>query len=162
MKKYLCLALALVLTVFALTGCRRKKNEVTQPTTVPPTTMAPTTRPTTAPTTAPTPEATTAPTSVPTTPTTTEPATAPTTPPDTEPPAETSAPTTEPAEENTHAAPAASLPEDEIPLHTLGFQANFAPTNEINTTDNTTQPIIKQRKVSKIIVLFDDGSFQEM
>jgi transcriptional regulator with XRE-family HTH domain len=68
----------------------------------------------------------------------------------------------EPAEENTHAAPAASLPEDEIPLHTLGFQANFAPTNEINTTDNTTQPIIKQRKVSKIIVLFDDGSFQEM
>ena len=67
MKKYLCLALALVLTVFALTGCRRKKNEVTQPTTVPPTTMAPTTRPTTAPTTAPTTMPTTAPTTMPST-----------------------------------------------------------------------------------------------
>ena len=67
MKKYLCLALALVLTVFALTGCRRKKNEMTQPTTVPPTTMAPTTRPTTAPTTAPTTMPTTAPTTMPST-----------------------------------------------------------------------------------------------
>ena len=66
MKKYLCLILALVLTVFCLTGCRRKKPVQTQPvTTVAPTTAAPTTRPTTAPTTAPTTMPTTAPTTAP-------------------------------------------------------------------------------------------------
>ena len=34
--------------------------------------------------------------------------------------------------------------------------------NEINDLDNTVQTSVKQRKVSKIIVLFDDGTFQEM
>ena len=34
--------------------------------------------------------------------------------------------------------------------------------SEIKNLDNTAQPINKQRKVSKIIVLFDDGTFQEM
>lgn len=33
---------------------------------------------------------------------------------------------------------------------------------EINDIDNTIQSIVKQRKVSKIIVLFDDGTYQEM
>ena len=33
---------------------------------------------------------------------------------------------------------------------------------EINSLDNIIQPIKRQRKVSKIIVLFDDGTFQEM
>lgn len=35
-------------------------------------------------------------------------------------------------------------------------------TNSINTIIKDTQHTINQRKVSKIIVLFDDGSFQEM
>ena len=35
-------------------------------------------------------------------------------------------------------------------------------TTEIDNLDNITQTIGKQRKVSKIIVLFDDGTFQEM
>ena len=35
-------------------------------------------------------------------------------------------------------------------------------TTEINSLDNIIQPIKVQRKVSKIIVLFDDGTFQEM
>lgn len=62
MKKFIVIALVLVLTVCALTGCRSRKQE---PTTVP-TTAAPTTRPTTAPTTAPT----TMPTTMPTEPST--------------------------------------------------------------------------------------------
>ena len=33
---------------------------------------------------------------------------------------------------------------------------------EINYLDNIVQTPVKQRKVSKIIVLFDDGSYQEM
>ena len=75
MKKYVAMALALVLTMGVLTGCRRKQPEMTTtaPTTVAPTTMptvAPTTRPTTAPTTAPTTEATTIPTTLPTQPST--------------------------------------------------------------------------------------------
>ena len=51
MKKYVALALVLVLTLGVLTGCRRKQPEAS--TTVP-TTMAPTTMPTVAPTTRPT------------------------------------------------------------------------------------------------------------
>lgn len=64
MKKYVAMALALVLTLGVLTGCRRKQPEMT---TTAPTTMAPTTRPTTAPTTRPTTAPTTAPTTMPTT-----------------------------------------------------------------------------------------------
>lgn len=33
---------------------------------------------------------------------------------------------------------------------------------DINTLDNTTEHIDKQRRISKVIVLFDDGTFQEM
>ena len=32
----------------------------------------------------------------------------------------------------------------------------------IKESTNSTQVVVKQRKVSKVIVLFDDGSFQEM
>jgi transcriptional regulator with XRE-family HTH domain len=35
-------------------------------------------------------------------------------------------------------------------------------TNEMNDLNNPLQVVSKQRKVSKIIVLFDDGTFQEM
>ena len=55
-----------------------------------------------------------------------------------------------------------SLSESEIPAVLSGYHANTAAASEINTTNSMSQTIVKQRKVSKIIVLFDDGSFQEM
>ncbi len=39
---------------------------------------------------------------------------------------------------------------------------NIQSTNKIINLDNTMQSIVKQRNVKKIIVLFDDGTFQEM
>ena len=39
---------------------------------------------------------------------------------------------------------------------------NIQPTNKITDLDNPIQSIVKQRNVKKIIVLFDDGTFQEM
>ena len=55
-----------------------------------------------------------------------------------------------------------SLPETEIPLQVLGTQTNITSTTEMNAINNIIQTPVKQRKVSKIIVLFDDGSYQEM
>ena len=40
--------------------------------------------------------------------------------------------------------------------------ANITSSNEFKTLNNTTQSPVNQRKVTKIIVLFDDGTFQEM
>ena len=54
------------------------------------------------------------------------------------------------------------LPETEIPAQPQISLPNISSTSEINTPNNATQTTVKQRKVSKIIVLFDDGSFQEM
>lgn len=42
------------------------------------------------------------------------------------------------------------------------YHEEIAPTNVIETLDKAAEPIVNQRKVSKIIVLFDDGTFQEM
>ena len=42
------------------------------------------------------------------------------------------------------------------------YHEEIAPTNAIEALDKITEPIVNQRKVSKIIVLFDDGTFQEM
>lgn len=39
---------------------------------------------------------------------------------------------------------------------------NIQSSSEINTSDNKVQIVNSQRKVSKIIILYDDGSFQEM
>jgi transcriptional regulator with XRE-family HTH domain len=47
------------------------------------------------------------------------------------------------------------LPEDVLPV-------SEPVSNEINNLDNVVQHINKQRKVTKILVLFDDGTFQEM
>lgn len=58
--------------------------------------------------------------------------------------------------------PESSLPETEIPLQVRGTQTNITSTTEMNAINNLIQTSVKQRKVSKIIVLFDDGSFQEM
>ena len=40
--------------------------------------------------------------------------------------------------------------------------SNITPLNELNTSNNNIQMTVNQRKVTKIIVLFDDGTFQEM
>ena len=48
-----------------------------------------------------------------------------------------------------------SLPETEP-------EESVQTSNEFDTLDNTPQSIIRQRKVSKIIIMFDDGTFQEM
>ena len=52
----------------------------------------------------------------------------------------------------------------EIPLVEAQEESytNTSDVIETITLDNTVQQAVKQRKVSKIIVLFDDGSFQEM
>ena len=52
--------------------------------------------------------------------------------------------------------------EEDIPDVGAEIVTNIAPTTEINASDIPVQHTVKQRKVSKIIVLFDDGSFQEM
>lgn len=39
---------------------------------------------------------------------------------------------------------------------------NIQTSNKINDLDNIVQNVVKQRNVKKIIVLFDDGTFQEM
>ena len=65
-------------------------------------------------------------------------------------------------QENAPEAPKPPLPETEIPLQILETEQNTKATTGINTSINNTQIPVKQRKVSKIIVLFDDGSFQEM
>lgn len=68
----------------------------------------------------------------------------------------------EPEQDAMHEMPESSLPETEIPLQVLGTQTNITSTTEMNATNNLIQTPVKQRKVSKIIVLFDDGSYQEM
>ena len=68
----------------------------------------------------------------------------------------------EPEQEAMPEMPASSLPETEIPLQVLGTQTNITSTTEMNAINNLVQTPVKQRKVSKIIVLFDDGSYQEM
>lgn len=47
------------------------------------------------------------------------------------------------------------VPEDDIKVSEQTSSAT-------DTSNSTTQQLVKQRKVSKIIVLFDDGTFQEM
>lgn len=56
--------------------------------------------------------------------------------------------------------------ETEMRLHDIVpedvFKASEQTSSAIDTLDNVMQNTIKQRKVSKIIILFDDGTFQEM
>lgn len=68
----------------------------------------------------------------------------------------------EPEQDAMPEMPESSLPETEIPLQVLGTQTNISSTTEMNAVNNLIQASVKQRKVSKIIVLFDDGSYQEM
>ena len=55
-----------------------------------------------------------------------------------------------------------TLAEPNIPILVDETLPNIAATNEINTSVEQPQKPVRQRKVSKIIVMFDDGSYQEM
>lgn len=46
--------------------------------------------------------------------------------------------------------------------HDIGITESIGSTNEPDTSTKLPQLAVNKRKVSKIIVLFDDGSFQEM
>ena len=52
--------------------------------------------------------------------------------------------------------------ETSIPLLVEEALPNIESSNEMNTLGTYTQTSVKQRKVSKILILFDDGSYQEM
>lgn len=53
-------------------------------------------------------------------------------------------------------------PEEEKVVPFPEQEVKNQPTTNINTLNNTIQTIVKQRNVSKILILFDDGTFQEM
>lgn len=42
------------------------------------------------------------------------------------------------------------------------MHANIQASTEMNKSDNIVQNIVKQRNVKKVIIMFDDGTFQEM
>lgn len=48
------------------------------------------------------------------------------------------------------------------PVQEIKEEMNFEPAAIINTLSNSAQSADKQRKVSKILILFDDGTYQEM
>lgn len=54
------------------------------------------------------------------------------------------------------------LPRIEISNPDEVIEEPMKESTEFNTSTDIVQPIVKQRKISKIIVLFDDGTFQEM
>jgi transcriptional regulator with XRE-family HTH domain len=61
----------------------------------------------------------------------------------------------EPNEETT-------APESPIDVQVNTQEPSAQSLSNINTSNNNTQSPIKQRKVSKIIIMYDDGSYQEM
>ena len=52
--------------------------------------------------------------------------------------------------------------ESHNPVQPLENNEEIEVLTSIKESTNSTQVVVKQRKVSKVIVLFDDGSFQEM
>lgn len=58
--------------------------------------------------------------------------------------------------------PSQPLQESAKPVSAMADGMNIHLINEIKKSIESTQPSVKQRNVSKIIILFDDGSFQEM
>ena len=52
--------------------------------------------------------------------------------------------------------------ESNIATQMPGADSSAQTSTEINTLKQVTQTIVKQRNVSKIIIMFDDGTFQEM
>ena len=53
-------------------------------------------------------------------------------------------------------------PESNIATQMPAADTSAQTLTEINTLKQVTQTIVKQRNVSKIIIMFDDGTFQEM
>ena len=66
------------------------------------------------------------------------------------------------ADENEDTAPVSTASESTFTLSLPDSDSSVQISTDINTLKETAQVSVKQRKVSKIIVLFDDGSFQEM
>ncbi len=66
-----------------------------------------------------------------------------------------------PHEEDLAALPATPQ-ESDIIDHETDLIEPTLPSTDINTLNNTPKPSVKQRKVSKIIILFDDGTYQEL
>lgn len=64
--------------------------------------------------------------------------------------------------ESTESSAVISAPEQRNDHHEISMDDNIADSTAIHTSINCTQSIVKQRKISKIIVLFDDGTFEEM
>lgn len=58
--------------------------------------------------------------------------------------------------------PESGLLFDDFTEDTIDFSENIKATTEIKTIDSTPQVTAKQRSISKIIILYDDGSFQEL
>lgn len=58
--------------------------------------------------------------------------------------------------------PVTTAQESNIPVQQPTPAAFTQSSCDINTSNNTKQTIVKQRNVSKIIIMFDDGTFQEM
>ena len=53
-------------------------------------------------------------------------------------------------------------PDEPLVGQTVSPAETIVPISLLKTLSNTTQNTVKQRNVSKIIVLFDDGSYQEL
>lgn len=58
--------------------------------------------------------------------------------------------------------PIETVPESNISVNLSEPVVSAPVSNDINTSRNDIQLAVKQRNVSKIIIMFDDGTFQEM
>ena len=58
--------------------------------------------------------------------------------------------------------PQSTASESPISLAIPDSEPSVQSLNDINTSKDIAQVAVKQRKVSKIIIMFDDGSYQEM
>lgn len=58
--------------------------------------------------------------------------------------------------------PVETAPESDISAAMQEAVPSAQTSTDMNTLNNIAQTIIKQRNVSKIIIMFDDGTFQEM
>lgn len=58
--------------------------------------------------------------------------------------------------------PIITVQESPITMPVIDYAPSAQTLSDINTLKEATQTPVKQRKVSKIIVMFDDGTYQEM
>lgn len=65
-------------------------------------------------------------------------------------------------DEELYTSPQSTAPESNIPVQQDVQIETAQVSTDINTLKEIPQTIVKQRNVSKIIVMFDDGTFQEM